>query len=280
MITQRITMEVDTGGIVAGLLRAKAFHPAAHRAATLELAEQFVRVMDAYMRVHHDTNRFINGWISALHGVGIKGIPLKRYRRSSRHDQYLELLREQLESVQRIIERDEATIARYEAYDRSAPPRKDGKPRAKRMNQHHTRGIIRRLKKYKKREKRTIRELARAEGTDSIIFFHRRIHGRGRRDFHTVRHKIYGGAGRIFTIGPQLFVELRNLEAHARSVEANPKVGHPVKAAYAALRSFGIRRAGRAYMNKMAEQFGPPKPTDALSVVSEAEMRHAERFAA
>ena len=136
------------------------------------------------------------------------------------------------------------------------------------MDQPHVAEKLRKIRKLRKEVERTERELRRALGSESIIFFDRNANERRTRENHTVRHKIYGGDGKLFTIGDQLFVELSNQEPHARLVEAHPKLGHPVKAAYAALRHIGIRRASTSYMNRMAKRFGPPRPTDALSVVS------------
>ena len=275
----RVTLDVDTEGIAEAMVRAHAYHPEAHRAATLVLAEQFVAFMDTYMAAHHDTNRFINGWISAMRSVGVLGIAMKPYRKSSRYDQYIERLEEQLEGTLSIVVRLGDTLDRYRKWDQSAPPRRDGKPRKKRMNQPHAREKARKLRFWTKRLEKVQREYDKATGSDTILFFDARITKR-KRDFHTVRDKIYGGVGRLIDIGGKLFVELENLEAHARLVEANPRVGHPVRASFAAMRSFGLRRASTAYMDKLGERFGPPMPTDAVSIVDEAQLMHAQRFAA
>lgn len=274
-----ITLEVDYDGLVRDLLRAKAYNTESHRAATLVLAETFVEFIDDYMAEHHDTNRYINGWIKALLATGSRAVRKKAYKKSSRHEAYVEKLTAQHESAVRLLDQHEKGIAQYEQWDQSAPPRKDGKPRKKRMDQPHAQRKLERIRELKKEVRRTERELRRALGSESILFFDRRANERGKRENHTVRDKIYGGDGRMFTIGDQLFVELANQEPHARLVEAHPKLGHPVKAAFAALRHIGIRRASRSYMNKMAERFGPPKPTDALSVVRDNEIMAGSRAA-
>ncbi len=274
-----ITLEVNYDGLVRDLVRAKAYNAEAHRAATLVMAEFFVKFIDDYMAEHHDTNRYINGWIAALLATGSRAVRKKAYRKSARYEQYIEKLTAQRDRAVRLLDQHERGIAQYEEWDRTAPPRKDGKPRKRRMDQPHAIRKLERIGELRKEVKRTERELRRALGSETIIFFDRFANERRTRENHTVRHKVYGGDGRLFTIGDQLFVELGNKEPHARLVEKHPKLGHPVKAAYAALRHIGLRRASRKYMDTLAERFGPPKPTDALSVVRDNEIMAGSRAA-
>lgn len=267
-----IKLEVDYDGLVRDLVRAKAYSTQAHRAATLVMAEFFVKFIDGYMRKHHDTNRYINGWIGALQAVGITSVRKKAYKKSSRYERYIEKLTSQRDRAVRSLEREEEILERYRLHDALSPPRRDGKPRKRRMDQPHTIKKLERVEWLKKQVKRTERELRRAMGSETVIFFDRFANERRTRENHTVRHNIAGGDGRLFTIGEQLFVELGNKEPHARLVEKHPKLGHPVKAAYAALRHIGLRRASKRYMDTMAERFGPPQPTDALSVVRDNEI--------
>lgn len=275
-----ITLEVDYSGLVQGLIRAKAYHSEAGPAATLVMAEFFVGFIDRYMAAHHDTNRYINGWISALHSVGLTAHALKPYKKSGRHDKYIAKLQGQLDTMLRLADRLERGLDYYRLQDALAPPREDGTPRKKRMDQPHAIKKQEQLRRLEKDIVRARRELRRASEGEAIIFFDRNANERRRRELHTVRHKIYGGAGNLIQIGHQVIVELANREPHVRLVEAHPKLGHPVKAAYAALRHIGLRRASKKYMDVMAEKFGPPKPTDALSIVNENEIAHLSRLAA
>lgn len=268
-------MEVEYDGLVRDLLRAKAYHSDALKAATLVMAEFFVRFIDDYMAGHHDTNRYINGWIFALHAIGITSVRKKVYNKSSRYEQYVQKLTEQRDRAVRALEREEDILERYRLHDALAPPRKDGQPRKKRLEQPHAIRKIERVEWLRKQVKRTERELRRALGSETIIFFDRFANERRTRENHTVRHKLYGGTGKLYTVGEQLIVELDNKEPHARLVEKHPKIGHPMKAAFAALKHVGLRRASKAYINRQAERFGPPTPTDVISVIRENETRHA-----
>lgn len=272
-------MDVEVEGLVESLVRAKAFHPRAHQAATLVIAEQFVKEIDKVMKPHNDTNRYINGWIRALHAAGLNSIPVKAYSASRKREEYLRILEEQYFGLNRYADKLRNWVSLYELYDRTAPPRKDGRPRKKRMRQHHVRKVVRDLRRAEKSEAKALEIWTTALENESILFFDRRAHSKRPRNFHTIRHKIFGGTGRIVIVGNKVIVELNNLEAHPRLVERNPKIGHPVRTAYNKLRSFGLRRASNRYMDTL-EKLYKSRPGDAVVIVEEAQLRHAKRFAA
>lgn len=274
----RATLELEVEGLVENLVRVKAFHPKAHQAATLVIAEHFVKEIDKVMKTHNDTNRYINGWIGALRDAGIQSIPMRPYKDSKRREEYLEALAKQYDGTADLVDKLESQVEFYEREDRNATPRKDGKPRKKRMNQPHVKKLVKNLRWWTRRRDKVLKIYEDAITEHAILFFHRRVHHRKTRDFHTIRTKIYGGSGRILIVGNQVIVELRNLEAHPRLVERNPKIGHPVRTAYSKLRAFGLRRASKRYMATM-EKLYKPKPGDAIVIANMAEAKHAKKFA-
>lgn len=274
----RATIDVPTPFLVESLVRAKAFHPKAHQAATLVIAQEWVSVIDKLLKRHNDTNRYVNGWIQAAQQAGVTKLKMYPFNASSRREQYLKLLEEQYNSHHAWANSIRGALSRYEVHDRNAAPRKDGKPRKKRAQQPHVKKLKRELTRVEKTEERSLELWMAALANESIIFFDRRAHHKRPRQMHTVRHEIYGGTGRLIVIGGQVVVELENLEAHARLVERNPKIGHPVRSAYGSLKSFGLRRASNRYMETM-EKLYKPKPGDAVQIVDEAQIRHARKFA-
>ena len=253
-----MTMEVTLDGLVEDLVRMKAFHRDAHPAATLVMAETYVKIIDQVFAKHHDTNRYINGYITALHDIGLDSVPLKPYKKSSRHDDYIEKLKEQYEGLVEKGKRMKGFLDLARNQDAMDPPRKDGKPRKKRTEQRWYRKLERLYQKNIKRQTDAFVSYFEATSTESILFIHGRkgrllkngLVGVSRLD--SVRSRIYGGNGRMTLLGQQVIIELHNLEPHSWIIETRPGYGFPHKTAMIRLSVLGAKNVSRRYIERQA----------------------------
>jgi hypothetical protein len=183
-----------------------------------------------------DTNRYANGFIDAGRKAGVTDRPLLPYQRSARHEAYVEKLEKQLEGYVKVRDTWQTWQNHYISSHRTGEP--------------YYRKIVRRLKKAEKNVTRAIRELGRAYGSESIIFFDREAYANRRqsRSLSTVRAEPVGGRGEVVT-GPHGAVTiLTNMEPHAVLVNRNPNLGHPVTAAIQATRVLGLQRVSKKYV--------------------------------
>jgi uncharacterized protein YdcH (DUF465 family) len=196
-----------------------------------------------------DTNRYVNGWIIAGIGARVSRIAPYMVKQSSRHQQYLDALAEQVATLERLVRLDTTRLDSARRQDATAPPRLDGKPRARRVNQPWFRQTQSRLMEREKRLKRARKQLKDALGADSFLFFGAdAVAERGnKRKLSTIRTKEYGGKGRRVMTDAGVLLELINLEPHVRIVEKHPHLGHPVATTRALLRAVGAGRAIAAY---------------------------------
>ena len=196
-----------------------------------------------------DTNRLANAWIDAGNKAGISDRPLMPLNRSSRHDEYLRQLQEEMVGFATLISRAQGWIDYYERLDRTDGIKKDGTPRKKRTRQRYYKKQLRYKAKAEQRLDRVIEEYEKALGSDHIIFFNREdfIQRKSNRSFSTVRDIVYGGSGRVFFDGTRMVIELISHEPHGNPVEKHPHLGHPVATAKQLVRSAGIRPVSRAY---------------------------------
>lgn len=279
----RLQMVVD--GLVEDLVRLKAFHRDAHQAATLVMAEGVVRLMDMNFADHHDTNRYINGYIDALHDIGLESIPLKPYKRSGRHDQFVDRLEVQHKKMVKVVERITRRLALGRSQDMTNPLMKNGKPRKKRQEQRWFKKLERDLIKAQEREERAFAALAAAINNESILFMPGRKgrllkSGRiGKSRLATVRTQIYGGSGAITLLGEQVIVELHNLEPHSRIIETRPGYGFPYKTAMNQMSILGMKRVSNRYIERQAELFNRRIVTPG-EIRAHNATRHAILFAA
>lgn len=194
-----------------------------------------------------DTNRAANGWIQAGREAGVTDRAMLPYKATGRRDRWIAELREEEASFQRLVDRFRSFKERDDAADsrKAGLRRRDGKRYAKRSRTASYKANARKLRKFEKRLARVREEIAKAEGSDSFVFFSARF---SRRNYSTVRTKIYGGTGRI-EIGPNsAMAEFVNREPHVRAIEGNPAMGHPIRTAAALTRTAGFAVAGDAWL--------------------------------
>jgi hypothetical protein len=201
-----------------------------------------------------DTNRYVRAWIEAGRKAGVTDRPLPALRESRDREKYLEKLRSQLEFWIGRRNYARSRMEQYERYDATAPPRKDGKPRRKRTSQPYYAKMKKLENRAGKQVERAARELTRAEGSEHFIFFDAEsiVQRKQNRSLSTVRHKHYGGEGRVIRSGTTAIVELRNKEPHALPVERHPHLGHPAATAKQIVQLAGAKPAGKAYKAALA----------------------------
>lgn len=200
-----------------------------------------------------DTNRLANGWIDAGRKAGVSNrmpLPLEE---SSRRDQYLKQMQEEMVGFAKTISRLRGWMEFYEREDAQNPVTKSGKPRKKRTSQPYYRKLQRRVAKAEWRLDRVIEEYEKALGSEHFIFFDREafIQRKSNRSFSTVRMEPIGGDGRVYTDGDRLIIELINREPHGTIVERHPHLGHPVATAKELVRRAGLRPVARAYLTEL-----------------------------
>ena len=255
-------MHVNYDPFIRDMVKIRAFHSEAIQESTIVIGGQWLRRVNELSSKHHDTNRYINGYILAAHDIGYTEIPVKPYRASHRREMFLQVLMEQYDDKLGTVERLLEKIDWYKQMDAAATPRLDGKPRKKRTRQPYYRKLLKALKKAQKRLDSAAGELIEAGENEHAVFFFGRK-GRvlksgktGRSRLASVRGEIYGGRGTVELIGNRVFVTFENLEPHTRLVERKPKIGHPARTAMSELRFIGVRRASKRYMEVQAEKFG------------------------
>lgn len=200
-----------------------------------------------------DTNRLVNGWLDAGQKAGVSNTPLRPLKASSRRDQYLKQMQEEMVGFAKQISRLNGWMEFYERQDAQNPVTKTGKPRKKRTNQPYYRKLQRRVAKAERRLDRVIEEYEKALGSDSFIFFDREafVQRKSNRAFSTVRDKPYGGDGSIFRQGLMWVLSLINREPHGNIVERHPRLGHPVATAKQLVKSDGVQRLRRLIKSRI-----------------------------
>ena len=222
--------------------------PNARTVAMGEVAKAMVQALVWNSR--RDTNRYVRGWILAGRGAGVTGFGLPTLKDSSRRDEFIGVLENQVLRVQSSLNRLLATRAWM--YERVRPVathhrRPRPKPGLKKLD--------REIARTRKLLERAQEELAKFTGNKASILIggYRGKNSGQRRLKATVREKVYGGEGSITQVGEATVLRLHNKEPHAQILEW--KYGTLRKAEIAA-KAIGARRAGRAYMAKLREAAG------------------------
>lgn len=194
--------------------------PAARRSAVRIMGETVIKRVLATSPA--DTNRYKRGWAEAGNAAGVGIFAVPQYNRSSRYSEMLSKLA------------DAAADWRYILKTRYDDKGRNDRHRAKAQAQ------------LEKAEKRLADFLSNESG--AVVGFN--LYGGGRQ--FSARHKIYGGRGRIVSIGDRTYVELHNLEPHATMVEKQRGV---MRRAVGSLRGAGLKRAGKGYIDRQAAAF-------------------------
>ena len=211
------TCRVDRRGLQRKLRAMASASPAARESAVKVMAGEVVRRV--LLSGPRDTNRYLRGWAQAGNAAGVGPFFVPPLKAASWGVTILRRLTEHERFWQRIV-------ARYERQGRSDK-------------------WARRAQRDLEKAREQIRRFHDTAG-GAVIGFN--IIGGGRAP--TVRHKIYGGAGRVVRIGEKTVVELHNKEAHASLVEWRYGT---MRSASRAFRGVGLRTGGRAYIRKMEE---------------------------
>jgi hypothetical protein len=214
------------------------------QAGVRELGAAAVDVLDTLSP--KDTHRYVNAWILAGRDAGVTDKQPYPYNESRRAQAWLDELAKEEAAFAR-------SVARYQAFKdlsdradaaRAGQRKKNGKGYAKRATTRSYRDNVRKLRAAEKRLARVRQEIAKAAGNPGFVFFSARF---SKRNYSTVRTAIFGGTGSLKMTPRGPVVSLTNKEPHARPVEKNPNLGHPVATTKALLGAVGTARAGRAY---------------------------------
>lgn len=246
-----MAVKVDTRQLDRKIAATLAATVAARGRGGLALGAVFVETVDDL--TPKDTNRLSNGWLEAGLEAGVSDRPMRPIVPSKDQDHYLAKLEEQVDFWAGQVQYARARMRQYERADASAMPRRDGKPRAKRVNQPFYTKMQRLEKKAVKNLRRSGEELEKARGVEGFVFFDADsyISRKAGRALSTVRTKVYGGGGRRYMAGGRQVVELTNREPHGRIVEKHPFLGHPVATAKEVVRASGAVMVGRAYKKEL-----------------------------
>lgn len=209
--------------------------PRAREDAARVLAAAFVEF--AVEHAPRDTNRYVNGWIMAARQVGATTRTPLPTRESRYRKMYENVLTRQLTRLERKSKSLARTLDRwYYSKGRRGP---------------WLRKMERELRKLERRAERAREELEAFRSNPDVIVMDlfRRKGGRATQRLATTRSAIYGGAGALLRAGSRVFVRLHNREAHASFVEREHRI---VSRAMGQMRRVGVRRAGRAYIERQA----------------------------
>jgi len=246
-----VNSTVDTTQLWKKVKATQAASKFARDAAGDELGGVFVEAVDEL--TNKDTNRLSNGWIEAGRKAGVSDRAMRPIVKSKNQDKYIKKLEDQVDYWAKRLEFARFVQKSYEEKDAAALPRKDGKPRARRVKQPYYQKMKKLERRAAKRVVRAGEELEKAKGADGFIFFDADsyIQRKANRSLSTVRDKVYGGDGRTEVIGGRLVIELTNKEPHGRIVEKHPYLGHPVATAKEVVRRFGIKRVAKKYRDEL-----------------------------
>lgn len=211
----KLNVRVDTSALKRKLRETLRASPAAREAAVKAMArEVMAEVVREWPR---DTNRSVNGWALAANKAEVGPLPVRPYNKASWHDR-----------IFRVLERRARfwtfRVARYE--------------REGRRDVWYRRAV--------RARDRAVLQLERMADTphQAVIAFN--LFGGGRDP--TVRHRIYGGTGRVERLASRTFVHLHNLEPHTTVVESRFGV---LRRAQARFLGLGLRRAGKRYLEQL-----------------------------
>lgn len=214
------SVKVDASRAKAKMRALIASSPTARRASVIEMTR--LTLVRGLATAKRDTNRYFNGWAKAGNSAGIGRFPVLALNRASKFDRIESRIRYEIEWWKRIVDR-------YQRQNRT---------------DKWQRQAVRRLEAAKREYER----LFKAEGGAVIgINTYSAI---GSKRTPRAIFKVYGGEGRIITMGNETLVQLHNKEAHTSMVERN--TGNMRKAA-SAFRGAGLAYSRAAYLRVALE---------------------------
>lgn len=234
----------------------KAASTAARNAAGKEMGGIFI---DAIVELTaRDTNRTVDAWVQAGREAGVTDRPRIPLKPSKSRAKFLNQMRDEIAYFLGEIEKAQGWVDKYDREDQTRHSRRksNGKLPKRRKSQPFYKKQKAIIRKATKNATRAAEELAKAEGSESAIFFDANsiVQRKKNRKFTTVRAKVYGGSGSVLLDRARYIVTLINKEPQARIIEKHPHLGHPLATARAMTRRFGIQRVGRKYRNSLREQ--------------------------
>jgi hypothetical protein len=185
-----------------------------------------------------DTNRFVRGWLIAMKMVGPIPAMVPGVQASSRHADYVLKLILERNAVKRELVSVESAI---DWWFRNNPTR---------QNSPYYRKMLARRNKLLFWKERLEEEVRLATKYDDLIFMDAE---RGKRNFSTVRVKIFGGRGRMVRNGNFMLVRYHNLEAHTTIVERRDKI---LARALGEMKTVGAQRMKAAGVRAMRARWG------------------------
>lgn len=242
--------KVDLSGLHARIADMHRVGHEADDAAAAALAGVFVETVAEL--TPKDTNRAANGWILAGRSAGVTDMAALPYKPSAKREEYLRKMEVEMDGLADRIRRDESMMAKYEREDaeRAATPRRDGRPRKRRVNQPYYKTMQKRARRNRRSLERLTEQYKKAVGSEFFLFFDADsiVQRKQGRRFSTVRAEPYGGVGVIHKDARGIQIELRNREPHVNIIEKHPHLGHPIATAQAITRSAGLALASQKYL--------------------------------
>jgi hypothetical protein len=226
-----IRCRVDGRKLQAKLKRMADGRPRARREAVLIMTGEVVRRALALSPT--DTYRYYRGWAQAGRTAGLGDYAMPALRPGSWNEKILARLEREERFWAQAVAKWERIVRRYDGSGREDKWRADAVTKLNRAIVQHQKALT---------------ELSRAGAAEGGALIAFNILGGRRRP--TVRHKVYGGAGRVVSIGDRTVVELHNKEPHASLVEWRYGV---MRRASGVFRSAGLRKGGRQYIARMQE---------------------------
>jgi len=236
------TVYIDDRLFREKIRKMKANQPEAGRAMVVELVDLAADGLLQFSAPFNDTNRYYNGWADAATKAGSPRamLPLekpKRYadiraRLQRQHDVSRDIFKFWSKRVAGIEARG-GNYAKWKSYKQAK----------------------KKLSKAVDVFDRAIENLEHFQETGGVgaINFAGKYGGAQRTGLSLAAldrtiHKVYGGSGRVFNIGPKWLAELRNAEPHAKLVERKHRVISRTKAR---LRKLGARSASQKYLDSL-----------------------------
>lgn len=234
-------LKPDRRNFDAKIRQMRANQVKAGRDLMLALGEIAVDTLVEFSEPFADTNRYLNGWVHAGTQIGVNR-PLREIKRPKRFYLIRNQLRQQMKDSEKLFRFWSRRVAEME--EREGHQKWKSYRRAKKK-----------LSKFVDIYDRAIDNYERFEETKGVGVLH--YHGKKSAFIDDAKlsavdrliTKTYGGTGRVFKVGNQWFVELRNREPHARKADRRHRVVARTKAR---LRLVAARNASSRYLETLS----------------------------
>lgn len=242
---------VDISGAMAKLRRLESNRALAGQRGVSVLATAATGDMVVQAAISaRDTQRYMRGWTIShndaagmtLGEVGPKVLP------AVLPGKYAEKIRPRLVGQYQKWKAIEENLLRLKAAD-------ERRGKGKEQDWPSYRRLMKTLDKIGDIVDRTIEQIeaydkAVVEGTTgtAVVIGGRRTKRPGISNVSRISFKLYGGSARVFTQAGRTFVEIKNMEPHARIIERRLGIG---RSSIAKVRTIGLFRASNAYLKSL-----------------------------